>query len=135
MPPESYLSSASPLIFAALDDPHPILRYWSATGCLILEKKAAAAKEKLRQRLADEWPDVRVVAAEAIAHLGEREAAVATISAVLKSGNLHEALAAQNALDFLHQAGLVPLSQAQELVRGLEFNEPANRIPRFLLSQ
>jgi arylsulfatase A-like enzyme len=124
-----------PELIAALDDPHPILRYWAATGCLILEKKAVAAKEKLRQRLADEWPDVRVVAAEAMAHLGEREAAVATISAVLKSGNLHEALAAQNALDFLHQASLVPLSQAQELVRGLEFSEPANRIPRFLLSQ
>jgi N-sulfoglucosamine sulfohydrolase len=54
---------------------------------------------------------VRVVAAEAIAHLGEREAAVKTIAAVLKTGNLHEALAAQNALDFLWQAGLVPLSR------------------------
>ena len=78
---------------------------------------------------------MRVVAAEAIAHLGEREVAVETIALVLKTGNLHEALAAQNALDFLWQAGLVPLDQAQNLVRDLNFAEPGDRVPRYLLSQ
>ncbi len=59
--------------------------------------------------------------------------AVATLDAVLKGGNLHEALAAQNALDFLREAGHVTLARAQDLVRGLEFGEPADRIPRYLL--
>jgi N-sulfoglucosamine sulfohydrolase len=122
-----------PTLIAALDDPHPVVRYWGATGCLILQDRAAAAKDKLRERLSDEWSDVRVAAAEAIAQLGEPEAAVTALSTVLKSDNVHESLAAQNALDALRQAGLVPLALAQELVRGLDFGEPADRIPRYLL--
>jgi HEAT repeat protein len=102
-------------------------------GCLILQDWAAAAKDKLRERLSDEWSDVRVAAAEAIAHLGEPEAAVTALATVLKSGNVHESLAAQNALDALREAGLVPLARAQELVRGLDLGEPADRIPRHLL--
>lgn len=124
-----------PAFVAALDDPHPVIRYWAAAGCLILADKAEPAKAKLRELLNDEWPDMRVVAAEALAHLGEREAAVKTIADVLTTGNLHEALAAQNALDFLWQAGFVPLVQAQDLVRDLKFGEPGDRIPRYLLSQ
>jgi N-sulfoglucosamine sulfohydrolase len=122
-------------LLTAMDDSHSIVRYWGATGCLILGKQAHPAKDKLRKLLDDEWADVRVVAAEALAHLGEVNAAVATIQDVFKTGNVHEVLAAQNALDFMHQAGLVPLAKAQELVRGLEFSEPASRIPRFLLAQ
>jgi HEAT repeat protein len=118
-----------------MDDPHPVIRYWAATGCLILQDKAGPAKEKLRARLADPWADIRVAAAEAIAYLGEREAAVKTIAAVLKSDNLYESLAAQNALDFMWQAGHMTLPQAQDLVRGLDPGEPGGRIPRYLLGQ
>jgi arylsulfatase A-like enzyme len=124
-----------PAFLAALDDPHPVIRYWAVTGCLILADKAAPAKAKLRARLDDEWPDVRVVAAEAIARLGEREPAVKAIAGVLKTGNTYEALAAQNALDFMWEAGTVPLAQAQSLLRDLKFPEPADRIPRYLLDQ
>lgn len=124
-----------PAFLAALDDPHPVVRYWAATGCLILAENAAPAKEKLRARLVDEWLDVRVVAAEAIARLGEREAAARTIARVLSQGNVHEVLAAQNALDFMWQAGSLPLAQAKELVRDTKFAEPADRIPRYLLAQ
>jgi len=53
---------------------------------------------------------------------------------VLTSGNLHEALAAQNSLDFLREAGHVTLARAQDLVRDLKFGEPADRIPKYLLS-
>ncbi len=80
-----------PALVAALDDPHPVLRYWAATGCLILRDKAAPARAGLRERLSDDWADVRVAAAEAIAHLGEQEAALKTLEAVLRDGNLHEA--------------------------------------------
>jgi hypothetical protein len=103
------------------------------TGCLILADRSAPAKAKLRVLLNDESPDVRVVAAEAIAHLGEQEAAAEAIATVLKSGNLHEALAAQNAVDFMWQSGTLPLATAQGLVRDLKFSEPADRIPRYLL--
>ena len=101
-----------PDFLTALEDPHPVVRYWAATGCLILADKAAAAKARLRARLDDEWLDVCVVAAEAIALLGEREAAAEAIARVLNNGNVHEALAAQNALDFMWKAGTIPLAQA-----------------------
>jgi N-sulfoglucosamine sulfohydrolase len=122
-----------PAFIAALDDAHPVIRYWAATGCLILAKDAAPAKAKLRALLNDEWPDVRVVAAEALAHLGEAAAAAAAIAAVIKTGNPREVLAAQNALDFMWQAGTISLAQAKELVRDTKFAEPADRIPEYLL--
>jgi arylsulfatase A-like enzyme len=123
-----------PAFLIALDDPHPVIRYWAATGCLILGEKAAPAKAKLLARLTDDWADVRVVVAETVAYLGEREAARKTIADVLKNGGVYEALAAQNALDFMWKAGHVTLAQAQELVRDLKFSEPADRIPKYLLS-
>lgn len=123
-----------PAFLTAFDDPHPVIRYWAATGCLILADRAAPALTELRALLRDEWPDVRVVAAEAIAHLGEKEAAATAIANVLRTGSLHEALAAQNALDFMWQAGTIPLAAAQGMVRELKFGEPADRIPRYLLS-
>ncbi len=124
-----------PEFIAALDDTHPLIRYWAATGCLILGNKAGAAKAKLLLHLNDEWPDVRVVVAEAVAHLGEREAGVKVIGDVIRTGNAYEALAAQNALDFMWKDGLVTLADAQSLVRGLKLSEPADRIPEYLLSQ
>ena len=122
-----------PALIAALDDPHPVVRYWAATGCLILGDRAAPAKARLQVRLADEWSDVRVVAAEALAHLGGAAEAAKVVVAALKSANPYEALAAQNALESMWRAGHVTLGAAQDAVRGLTFGEPGNRIPQFLL--
>jgi arylsulfatase A-like enzyme len=122
-----------PAFIAALDDPNAIIRYWAATGCLILGEKAAPTKEKLQRLTKDAAPDVRVVAAEALAHLGEKETALQTIADVLRTGNLHEVLAAQNSLDFLRGSGRVTLGEAQALVRDSKASEPADRIPRYLL--
>ena len=124
-----------PAFLSALDDPHPVVRYWAATGCLILRERAGPAKTKLQARLADDSADVRVVAAEAIAHLGEKAAALKVIGDIIKAGNAHESLAAQNALDFMWQAGNVTLAQAKDLVRDTQFTEPGDRIPRYLLAQ
>jgi N-sulfoglucosamine sulfohydrolase len=118
---------------AALDDPHPVVRYWAVTGCLILGETARPAREKLLGRLDDAAADVRVVAAECVGHLGDGEAAVQALAKVLRDGNPYEALAAQNALDALREAGRVPLARAQDLVRGLKFAEPGDRIPRYIL--
>lgn len=125
-------------LLAALDDPHPIMRYWAATGCLILKgslppDRIAQVRQSLRKRLEDEWFDVRVVAAEAIAHAGEPEPAIAALSKVVREGNPYEVLAAENSLDFLREADLVSVDRAQELVRDMKFSEPANRIPRYWL--
>ncbi len=117
-----------PVFIAALDDSHPILRYWAATGCLILKDQATSAKDKLRGTLHDAWADVRIVAAEALGQLGETESAVATIASVLQHGNEYEALAALNTLDLLRSSRIIPLAQAQALVRDLKLGEPGDRI-------
>jgi len=127
--------SQLPTLIKALSDPHPVMRYWAATGCIVLQGKSAPAKAALLPLLKDEWADVRVVAAEALAFLGEQEAALATVTEVAKNGQQYESLAALNTLDFLWKEGNISLAQAQEAVKGLKFKEPNDRIPKYLLSE
>jgi hypothetical protein len=108
-----------PSLLAALDDPHPVIRYWAATGCLVLGPKAAGAKSGLLERLTDDWPDVRLIAAEALAGLGEIGRAVPVVAASVKSEDAYECLAALNTLDFLRGAGHVPLADVQTLAQGV----------------
>jgi N-sulfoglucosamine sulfohydrolase len=124
-----------PTFTAALADPDPLVRYWAATGCLILQEKAADAKGALIKCLQDESMDVRVVAAEAVAYLGESEVALAVVAEAVKNGNAHESLAALNTLDFMWKAGNITLVQAQKAVKKLNMKEPNNRIPEYLLSE
>lgn len=128
-------AAALPELTKALDDPHPVVRYWAVTGCLVLQDKAAPAKAKLEAMLKDEWNDVRIVAAEALGYLGDKEAAIATVANVIKEGGKYESLAAENTLDFMWKAGHVSLARAQDIVRGLKLKEPADRIPKYLLSE
>jgi hypothetical protein len=100
----------------------------------VLKEKSSPLKAKLRAALEDSWADVRIAAAEALGHHGETEAGVNALTAVLQSGKLYEALTALNALDFMHVAGHVPLTRAQGLVKDLKLAEPADRIPKYLLS-
>ena len=123
-----------PALQAALNDTHPVIRYWGALGCLIRQEKSAPAKARLRELLRDEWGDVRVVAAEALGYHGEAEAGVAALADVVKGSQPYEALAALNALEYMWRAGHVPLARVQGVVRDLKLAEPLDRIPRFLLS-
>jgi N-sulfoglucosamine sulfohydrolase len=122
-----------PELIAAMDDQHPIVRYWGAVGCLVLQTEAAPARPKLKTLLNDGCADVRVAAAEALGYVGERGAALEALRPVLRSDDLYQALAALNALDFMQQAGHVSLAGARDLVKDLPLREPADRIPRYLL--
>ena len=82
----------------------------------------------------NDWPDVRVVAAEALAWLGDAPAALHVLTEVIQTGNPHEALAAQNAIDFLREAGHISLEEARDSMSGRTFSEPADRIPNYLLN-
>lgn len=118
---------------AAMSDPHPVIRYWGATGCLILQQKAAPAKERLQAALRDALRDVRLVAAESLGYLGSKDEALKAVADVLKNGDQYEVLAAQNTLDAMGEHGHVALRDAQDLVRGPERKEPGDRIPKYLL--
>lgn len=120
---------------SAMDDSHPVIRYWGATGALILKERAAPLKSKLRGLLKDEFADVRVVAAEALGCQGETETALTALRDVLTKGGTYEVLSALNSVEYLWRGGHISLHQAQGMVRDLKLSEPAERIQRLLLSQ
>ncbi len=120
---------------SAMDDPHPVVRYWGALGGLILNERAAPLKPKLRELLKDDFADVRVVAAEALGSQGEIEAALTVLKDVLIKGGTYEILSALNSVEYLWRGGHIPLQQAQTMVRDLKLTEPADRIQRLLLNQ
>lgn len=123
-----------PMLRDKLASPHPVLRYWAATGCLILKERSAPAKGELIAALADPAMDVRVVAAEALGYLGEADKGVTALEEVIRGGNGYERLAALNALDYMTGAGHVPLEKAQTVVNGLKLGEPADRVQKFILN-
>jgi len=115
-------------LIAACNDPHPVIRYWGATGCLILQKKAAPAKRQLKALLNDEWMDVRVVAAEALSYLEETDLALRTMKPIIRGKEGFATLAALNALDFMLDAGNVSLDRVLELVEGTKFKNVSGRM-------
>lgn len=127
--------AALPKLMAACDDPHPVSRYWAATGCLVLQAKCAPAQQKLEALLADDWPDVRIVAAEALAYLGQTDKALATLEPIVKGSEKYPSLAALNALDFLHEAGHVTLERIRKMVRGTQFKDTPERMANYFLGK
>lgn len=88
-------------IIGFMHDENPTIRYWGATGCLILEKEAVAAINDLRELLKDEHPDVRITAAEALCHLGESSLATPIFIEALKEENLMVRVHAINSLEII----------------------------------
>ncbi len=62
-----------PQLIEALQDKHPIIRYWGAIGCQILGSKADANRE-LFPLLDDKDPSVRITTATALAMSGDSSA-------------------------------------------------------------
>lgn len=122
-----------PQLMAALEDPHPVIRYWGAVGGVILQGRAAPARAKLQARLQDEFPDVRIAAAEALGFHGGAEAALAVLAREVRSEERFAVLAALNTLEYMWRAGHLPLARVQDAVRDLKLGEPLDRVPRFLL--
>jgi arylsulfatase A-like enzyme len=91
---------------AELSDPNEVIRYWAAQGLLMLRAGAAPAKARLGACLAnDASPHVRVVAAEALAHLGEAERAVDVLADLCSEHpNPRVRLQAVNALTYVGDA-------------------------------
>lgn len=80
------------------------IRYWGATGLLILGKNAAAAKPDLTEALNDSSSSVATVAAEALYNLGEKPAAVKSLVTVLTNGNEMARCFALNTIDLVNDA-------------------------------
>jgi hypothetical protein len=118
-------------LITACNDSHLVIRYWGATGCLILQKKAVPAKNSLKALLKDEWMDVRVVAAEALSYLGETDLVLQTMKPIIRGKEGFATVAALNALDFMLDAGNVSLDQILEIIEGLKFKDVSGRMVEY----
>ncbi len=92
-----------PTLTRALGASTPVLRYWAATGLLILGKQAATARQALHKALAgDTSPYVKIVVAEALIGLGDTKDAVAVLIVLADtSPSWQVRLHALNALTFI----------------------------------
>ena len=77
------------------------VRYWGATGLLILGKNAAQAIEELKIAINDKSANVVAVAAEALYNLGEKETARNALLSVIKNPNELARCYALNVIDCL----------------------------------
>ena len=77
------------------------IRYWGATGLLILGENAAPAMEELQNALKDGSANVVSVAAEALYNLGEKDIAKTALLSVLKNPNEFARCHALNVIDCL----------------------------------
>jgi len=91
-----------PQLINFLNNKNSAIRYWGATGLLILGKDALSAKEELIKSLGDKSYNVGIVAAEALHNMGEKQLAITCLSNVLKSGDQYACTHALNTIDCLN---------------------------------
>lgn len=108
-----------PRLTEYLNSENSVIRYWGATGLLILDKKARPAINELRVAAGDASADVAVVAAEALYRLGEVEAGRKAILAVLKSENAFARTRALNAISNLDDNSDAVRNGVIQMVKGL----------------
>ncbi len=87
------------ILIQKLKDKDPDIRYWAATGCTILGKKALPAKKDLEGLLNDKEIAVQIAAAEALYFLGESKKTISVLIEALKSDNMMARVQALNVLE------------------------------------
>ena len=88
-----------PELIKMLSDEDSVVRYWGATGCAILGKKAKPAARFLEKSLNDASANVRIASAEALCNFGNTDKTLAVLIREAQNKNSKVALHALNALD------------------------------------
>jgi arylsulfatase A-like enzyme len=115
---------------------NPVLRYWAASGCLMLGGRAAAAATALEKRMdTDAWPQVRIVAAEALARIGRTGRSIPYLATVVDThDNPRVRLQALNSLTFVGEAARPALPSIRTAASSTDtFLRSAGRYLRFTL--
>lgn len=95
---------------AGIADQNEVMRYWAATGLIVLGAAAAPARGDLLQRLdVEPSPQVRVALSEALCAAGDAGAGVAALGDLLKNDAVPVKLQALNALTWVGPAASVVL--------------------------
>ena len=101
-----------------LEDKESAVRYWAATGCVILKDKAGPALSALTKALDDRSADVRIASAEAVCNLGQVEKGLQILISELKNDNDMIQLHALNVLTELGKRSRPALDAIVELRKG-----------------
>ena len=96
-----------------LKSEEPAIRYWGATGLLILGEEAKPAIGELKKAALDSSSSVAIVAAEAIYQLGERELGEEVLLNMLDKNNFATTFAL-NSIDILN----IDDQEAKSAVKG-----------------
>lgn len=99
-----------------LKDPDPVVRYWAATGCVILEEHAKPAESALKDLMNDPEVSVRIAAAEALYHLGANQIALEALEAALQVDNKMARVQALNVLENMGDDAIPSLNAVEKLI-------------------
>ena len=123
-------------IISFMHDKNPVVRYWSATGCLILGKDAAIAKNDLVNLLEDKSVDVRITAAEALYGLGERGLPESIIVKALQDKNQMVRLHAMNSLEAIG-GDLVKFATPtiKKIIKNMNAKDYDGRVGKYLIDR
>ncbi len=89
------------LLQERLQHKHPVVRYWAAVGCRLVEQQTPEVQHGLKNLLNDSVADVRLAAAEALCQKGDCPEGLNVLVNLLYDKNPKVQLAALNALDAL----------------------------------
>ena len=98
-----------------LDDPDPVVRYWAATGCIVLASLAKSAKRILVETLDDPEVSVRVAAAEALYGLGETTGVLEILVEALEDSNKMARVQALNVMEIMGENATPALDEVNKL--------------------
>ena len=125
-----------PALIAATQEADPVLRYWSALGCLILGESAEGATDRLTALLSDSEPAIRVVAAHALHGVGQTEQATAALLRELdKNTSNQAALQLVQAITQIDAADKVPGAWVQRTLKEAKVSEYLKRFAKRLNEQ
>jgi arylsulfatase A-like enzyme len=98
------------------------VRYWGATGFLILGENARPAINELKLALQDKSASVVSVAAEALYNLGEKEAAKKALLSVLENRNEMARCHALNVIDCINESSREMVDGVVKMINNAESN-------------
>ena len=119
---------------ALLRNRNAVIRYWAATGLVVLGEAALPAKAALAETVArDASPAVRIAAAEALCNIGDPGIALAVLEQSVASGKpFQQRLMALNALDALDERARPALPSIKAIVD--DENDYVIRAARYLVA-
>lgn len=98
------------------------VRYWGATGLLILGENARPAIEDLKTAITDKSTNVVAVAAEALYNLGEKEIAKNALLSVLENRNEFARCHALNVIDCINDKSPEMIAGVVKMINNAESN-------------